>query len=60
MKKQLILDNESTFLAEVLKHYTQWTRAVIQMRIAGEDSTREQQYATAYRLLLSKFSAVED
>ena len=53
-------DNEDFFLLEVLRAYTFWKVQAAKVKRAGGNPGKEQSYVEAYRLLLHKFTQVEE
>ena len=53
-------DNEDIFLNEVLQGHGRWKAAAAEKKSGGEDPTKELEYAEAYRVLLNKFSQLEN
>lgn len=52
-------DSEDIFLSDVLEKHKFWKTRATALKTANKDASREQEYATAYRLLLNKFSTID-
>jgi hypothetical protein len=52
-------DSEDIFLSDVLDKHKFWKTRATALKTDGKDASREQEYATAYRLLLNKFSTID-
>lgn len=53
-------DNEDEFLSDVLHGHAKWKSRAAIVKEAGGNPDKELQYAEAYRVLLNKFSQLEN
>lgn len=52
-------DNEDQFLSEVLSGHIRWKAKAAEKQAMGHDSSNEDEYSEAYRVLLHRFSQIE-
>ena len=53
-------DPESEFFIEIAGKHAEWKGRAVVKRLHGHDAIREEEYAEAYRILLNKFSQIEE
>ncbi len=58
-KERKYTDSEDIFLTDALEKYKFWKARAMELKNDGKDSSREEEYAEAYRILLNRFSVVD-
>jgi hypothetical protein len=53
------VDNQTTFLTEVLNGMTRWKAEAARRKQGQHNNEKELEYAQAYQVLLHKFSQIE-